>query len=196
MRKQQQFNNSCGAASLLCAAVELQARQLPNVGGSNRGQPLAVTPTCEAALYEITSGALTGGHVKPIIHGALGYSLPHNLAIAARELGLDVAIYIHGRLSSMISTFYPDAEPNCIRAGFTVNHREAPSLAHNQRALKVMISGGVGLHYVMKRSDGTYMDPADGNDFTSFNHMNSWSKMYKFTGITLVLSSPLGAPGA
>jgi hypothetical protein len=57
----------------------------------------------------------------------------------------------------------------------------------------VVTTFGIGLHYVMKRPDGGYMDPGDGNDFPDFKQMNTWSKLYGDTGITLVLERPVPA---
>lgn len=191
MRKEQQYDNSCGAASLLCAALELGVLHLPNLGGRNTGQPLRADYFSEAALYQITSGAVTGGLVDNADLGKLGYSFPHNVAIAARELGLEVRIYMSGMVASLLSTFYPKAEANCWRTGFRVIHAKAPPLKANQRALKVVTTFGIGLHYVMQRPDGTFMDPAEGDDFASFKAMNSWSKLYDDTHICLVLERGL-----
>lgn len=49
----------------------------------------------------------------------------------------------------------------------------------------------IGLRYVMQRPDGRYMDPGDGKDFKRFEEMNAWPKMYKETGIVLVLEKPV-----
>lgn len=37
------------------------------------------------------------------------------------------------------------------------------------------------------RPGGDFMDPADGGDHDHFKTMNTWSKVYSQTGITLVL---------
>jgi hypothetical protein len=94
MRKKQDFDFSCGAASLLCAAMELGVTHLPDLGSKARGQTLQPSYTCEAALYQITSGSSTGGRMVQQDMSKLGYSYPHNIAIAARELGLTVQIYM------------------------------------------------------------------------------------------------------
>ncbi|MFJ4344273.1 hypothetical protein [Pseudomonas sp. NPDC089401] len=196
MRKQQQFGNSCGAAALLCAAMELGIRHLPRLGGINLGQPLQANGQCESALYALTSGALTGGYSRPLDFDKLGYSMPHNVAIAARELGLAVQIYSSGPLARLLAYGYPSAEAQCIKAGFPILRAAPPALAAHQRALKVMMTFVVGLHYVMRRPDGTYMDPGDGRDFASFEALNSWSKTYNHSGITLVLENPPTAAAA
>ncbi|MHC6226196.1 hypothetical protein ACYU03_15730 [Pseudomonas sp. X10] len=196
MKKKQDFAFSCGAASLLCAAMELGVDRLPETGSRCTGQALQANYFCEAALYQITSGSVTGGRVTQTDLTKLGYSFPHNVAIAARELGLDVKIYMSGMIASALSTFYPDAEAKCVRAGFAILHCEPPALAANRRALKIVMTFGIGLHYVMQRPDGTFMDPGDGNDFSDFKKMNTWSKLYNDTGITLVLERPVPAAAA
>lgn len=197
MRKKQDFEFSCGAASLLCAAMELGITHMPITGALSTGQPLLPTTMCEAALYQITSGSVTGGRVAQQDLGKMGYSYPHNVAIAARELGLTVQIYMNGLLASVLSVVYPKCEAQCVRAGFAVIHGPAPALAANRRALKVVLTFGIGLHYVMQRPNGQYMDPGDGMDFPDFEKMNkSWLKLYKETGITLVLERPAPAAAA
>ncbi|MBK3509658.1 MULTISPECIES: hypothetical protein [Pseudomonas] len=182
-KKKQAFGFSCGAASLLCAAVEL--------GGT---LPAGLTATdalrtnmCEVELYKITSGAITGGVVKPFDPTKAGYSYPHNVALAARSLGLNVTIYMDGFLATALSVLYPQCEEQCIKAGFPVIHGKPPTLAANRRALIVVTTFLIGLHYVMERPGGGYMDPNDGEDFADFKAMNGVSKAYGQTGITLVL---------
>jgi len=193
MRKKQDFDFSCGAASLLCAAMELGVTHLPDIGARSKGQALQPSYSCEAALYQITSGSITGGRTVQQDLSKLGYSYPHNIAIAARELGLTVQIYMSGLLASALSAVYPKCEEQCLRAGFPVIHEVAPALAVNRRALKVVTTFGIGLHYVMQRPGGGYMDPGDGNDFPDFKQMNTWSKLYSDAGITLVLERPVPA---
>lgn len=183
-KKKQAFGFSCGAASLLCAAVELDANALP--GGLSATDALR-TNMCEVELYKITSGAITGGVVKPFDPTKAGYSYPHNVALAARSLGLNVTIYMDGFVASALSVAYPQCEEQCIRAGFPVIHGPPPALAANRRALIVVTTFLIGLHYVMERPGGGYMDPNDGADFTDFKAMNMLSKAYGKTGITLVL---------
>nr|WP_314577903.1 hypothetical protein [uncultured Pseudomonas sp.] len=190
MNKKQDFDFSCGAASLLCAAMELGVTHIPKRGNASATE-LKSNYTCEVALYKITSGANTGGRIHQSDPSKLGYSHPHNVAIAARELGLSVQIYMSGLLANTLAWVYPDAELQCIRAGFPVIHSAPPSLAPNRRELRVVTTFGIGLHYVMLRPDGGgYMDPADGQSFPTFQAMNTWSKCYRETGITLVVERP------
>ncbi|MGY2376361.1 hypothetical protein ACW9IB_17830 [Pseudomonas sp. SDO524_S393] len=182
-KKKQAFDFSCGAASLMCAAVELEGN-LPN--GLSPTDALR-TSMCEVELYKLTSGATTGGVVKPFDPTKAGYSYPHNVALAARSMGLNVTIYMDGFIASALSVLYPQCEEQCIRAGFPVIHGAPPALAANRRALIVVTTFLVGLHYVMERPGGGYMDPNDGADFADFKAMNGWSKTYGKTGITLVL---------
>ncbi|MGY4640998.1 hypothetical protein [Pseudomonas sp. TE24901] len=182
-KKKQAFDFSCGAASLLCAAVELEAT-LP--GGMTATDALR-TNMCEVELYKFTSGALTGGVVKPFDPTKAGYSYPHSVALAARTLGLNVTIYMEGFLASALATLYPKCEELCVKAGFPVIHGAPPPMAANRRALCVVTTFVVGLHYVMLRPGGDFMGPADGDNHDNFKTMNTWSKVYSQTGITLVL---------
>jgi hypothetical protein len=66
----------------------------------------------------------------------------------------------------------------------------APSpLLATQRELVVVSTFAVGLHYVMRRHDGTYMDPADGGDHRSFDALNTWDKCYQTTGLSFVITT-------
>lgn len=182
-KKKQAFGFSCGAASLLCAAIELDA----SIPGGLSAVDAQRTSMCEIELYKITSGATTGGVVRPFDPTNAGYSYPHNVALAARSLGLNVTIYMEGFIANALSVIYPQCEEQCIRAGFPVIHGAPPALAANRRALIVVTTFLVGLHYVLERPGGGYMDPNDGEDFADFSAMNKLSKAYGKTGITLVL---------
>lgn len=81
--------------------------------------------------------------------------------------------------------------PGPMRRGGRPGHRYCrPALLGNERMLKVVgVLKIVGLHSVLFRPDGTYMDPADGQNHGTFDAMNnSWLKCYSDTGIAIVLS--------
>ncbi|ROS00364.1 hypothetical protein EDC56_3015 [Sinobacterium caligoides] len=191
MRRKQFYDNSCGAASLLCAAGELGVPNLPNFPESRCvGQVLDTNISCESALYQITSGATTGN--KPIGMNLCnaGYSLPHNLVFAARLLGLDGDVHMEtGSYSSALSWLYPSCESLCTQSNITIRNTAPPQLMPNERLLRIVgVMKAAGLHYVMQRPAGTYMDPADGQDYNTFNEMNnSWLKCYSNTGISILL---------
>ena len=174
---------SCGAAALLCAAKELGVQKLP-------GQPqdLKCNMNCERQLYKLTASTDAQGQpVQFVDFDKLGYSYPHEVAKTAQKLGLDVTIYSSGIVASILTWQYPTVTGLCRDAGFMIYQNEPPALAGNQRMIKIVSTWGLGLHYVMKRPDGTYMDPGDGQDFGNYAAMNSLGKLYKATGISLVL---------
>jgi len=180
---QQSNAYSCGAAALLCAAMELGVQKLP-------GQPfdLKCDTNCEQQLYKLT--ASTDAYGKPVTFTGfsnLGYSYPHEVAKTAQKLGLNVQIYSSGVIADVLSYCYPTVINLCKEAGFTIYQGEPPALNENQRSLKIVTTWIVGLHYVMKRPDGSYMDSNGGKNFGSYAAMNALSKTYKATGITLVL---------
>lgn len=192
MRKQQMYANSCGAASLLCAAGELGVTRLPEIAGSMcSGQSLAANGACETSLYQITSGATTGRNPAGRDLSKAGYSMPHNMVLAARLLGLDARVYMDGRLAAAIAWAYPECRSITEQSGVRVLQTPPPPLDPNQRLLKVLgVMKVAGLHYVMQRPTGSYMDPNDGRDYDNFDEMNnSWLKSYADTGISILVSS-------
>lgn len=94
-----------------------------------------------------------------------------------------------GVFSSALSWFYPSCEKICSESGIEIIRTAPPPLKLNERLLVIVgVLKMVGLHYVMLRPDGTYMDPADGNDYASFDEMNnSWTKSYSKTGLTILV---------
>ncbi len=189
--KKQQFANACGAASLLCAAAELGVQQLPDLPSAGcMGQTLEMNNNCEAAIYFITSGASTGSRPVGMNLERSGYSMPHNLILAARVLGLKGTIYMPRSFYSIsLGILYPKIEALCKGAAIPVHCIPCPPLKPDQRVLKILsVLKIAGLHYVMLRPDNTYMDPADGITYTDFSSMNnSWLKSYTDTSICILL---------
>lgn len=196
-QKRQQYDNSCGAASLLCAAAELGVTAMPNIGSSMflNGQPLQVTNLCESAIYQISSGMTTGPPgSQPAGMTSAGYSLPHNLAFAARLLGLRAHVFLTpGAFSTALGWLYPSCESKCRGAGVPVSARHPPLMGPRVRRLRIVgVLKFVGLHYLLERPDGSFMDPADGVDYASLDAANNgWLKSYSDTGIVLDLSRPM-----
>ena len=78
------------------------------------GQRLVPTDACELAIYQVTSGMSTGSKPKLVPGPNTGYSLPHNIAFAARLLDLDVGAHIVGGIMySAPSWIYPEVENKC-----------------------------------------------------------------------------------
>src|SRR5262245_59926223 len=116
--------------------------------------------------------------------------MPAKLGLVARTLGLNnPTVYMRqGFYATMLSKFYTSALQDARDSGLPLVEREMPALKQYQRALKVMaVMKIAGLHYVMQRPDGSYMDPGDGENHDSFAALNnSWLKSYADTGIALV----------
>ncbi len=173
--------------ALLCAAKELGIDHFPQVAPWN-GAPLTASIGCESRLF-----LHTGTGVPGLALSGRGYSMPARLAAVGRTLGLkNPTVYMRsGVYATMISTFYNTALQQGRDSGIPIHNAAPPPLQPWQRALKVMaVMKVVGLHYIMQRPDGSFMDPADGENHESFAAMNaSWSKCYADTGIALVFDS-------
>jgi hypothetical protein len=154
---------SCGAACLLCAALELQTVPVVPAGapaGSAlalliaSGTPLAVSNAWLTAIYNI-SGA-----------GAAGYSLPSGIIDAARYLGLTATVIMaQTKTMNFLQKQYPHEIAACLPNTIPVASSTLGDLqlAGNQRAMHcVRIGTTLAVHWVMQRDDGTYMDPAGG----------------------------------
>ena len=103
--KKQSFDNSCGAASLLCAAKELGIKEIPVLKGSMsetfQDSKLELDNRCESDIYRITSGASLGANSSENLTNA-GYSMPHNLNLAIRLMGLEPTIHMKPNIFSRI----------------------------------------------------------------------------------------------
>jgi hypothetical protein len=186
-RYRQSYDNSCGAVALMCAAKELGIDNLPRVPPWDATIPIP-SPACESMIFQFTG---TGGPTVAV--GNRGYSMPAKLAIVARTLGLqNPTIYMRaGFYATMLSTFYSSAMEDAANSGLPVINTAVPPLQPWQRALRVMaVMKVVGLHWVMERPDGSFMDPGDGQDFGDFNALKApFTKSYADTGIALVVDS-------
>jgi cysteine protease IpaJ len=179
----QGYAYSCGAACLLCAAVELGVVTFPD------GSPLIVNVNNENRIYaQVGEGAPGTGLADR------GYSMPARIAAMARSLGLGAEIYMRpGAYATMLSTFYSSAVTQAQQAGFTIiDQPTPPTIGDGYRDIKVMaVMKVVGLHYVLQRPDGSYMDPADGVEAATLEGINnSWFKSYADTGILIRVSRP------
>lgn len=116
--------------------------------------------------------------------------MPAKIVALGRELGLkNPVVYIkNGLYATVLRSFYSTALNEARLAGIQINEQEMPPLQNYQRALKVMaVMKVIGLHYVMMRPDGSYMDPVDGEKFSDFQSLKSpWMKSYEDTGISIV----------
>ncbi|HSW05814.1 hypothetical protein [Aquabacterium sp.] len=174
----QTYTNSCGAASLLCAAVELGVVQFPD------GLALTANVNSENRIY----GQIGEGKPGTALADR-GYSMPGRIAAMARALGLGAEIYMPpGAYATLLSTFYASAVTQARGAGFAIiEHPTPPVVGDGYRDIKVMaVMKVVGLHYVLNRPNGSYMDPGDGLEAPNFEGINnSWLKSYADTGILI-----------
>lgn len=187
----QSFPNSCGAVALICALAELDVTQYPDGvewGGGTGPAGGAFQPNVQA---EMRVYGQVGTGVNQLLADR-GYSMPAQLAMMATTFGLPKpTIYVSpGFYGTLLTTFYAKALENAQALGITVVEGPMPPLQQTQRALRVVaVMKVLGLHYVLERPDGSYMDPGDGQNFANFDALNSsWLKSYADTGITIVLT--------
>ena len=195
---QQTFPQSCGAATLMCAALELGVNELPanNVNflwAGSRKLKKGPTKEAEIQIYSVTSGE------NRIPTPVSGYSLPSKLAIVADILNLDMTVHLPPSLTSSILTFlYPGEIADAERAGVSVVRSAAPRLLTDQKRLRILrvgstgLSIATGLHYVLERKDGSIMDPALGQNYTNFAELERLlgtmaKTAYIDTGITVTV---------
>jgi len=169
----------------MCAAAELGVTKIPalDTGGARGaagwdGGDLIISPRTEDALYWVTSNSTMST-----------YSMPDRVVHAARLLDLRVAIHkLPGVYTSLLERLYGDVIARCRGMNVAIETTAPPPLETNQRELVVVSTFVIGLHYVLRRPNNSYMDPADGRDHESFNALNTWDKCYQPTGLSLVVT--------
>lgn len=196
---EQRYPNSCGAAALLCIAKELGVARMSAYKGVDdklSGGRLQLDQACERGIYWITSGMAERGGRMADVEGA-GYSMPHDLLLAGKLLGLDMDVYeAPGILSKVLDLGYSDIRKEL--SSRTEIKRCASKLQKDEAELKLLVAWStsaspVGLHWVVHRADGTYMDPATGENANSFRELQhnlrtqyGRSRGYVATGISIV----------
>ena len=183
LAKRQIYPNSCGAAALLCVAKELGVRTMPMYSGSMSEQlgvdTLELDNRCESDLYKITSGSTTHRKGETNLNKA-GYSMPDTIVIAGRLLGLTMRVEKDQRLlAKALNSLYPKIEAELKAMGCPVVPPLHPLKTNELRleALAVSVVGiPIGLHWVVLRPDGSYMDPATGQNHMDFSALNKGSK--------------------
>ena len=189
----QTYPNSCGAASLLCAASELGVATIPAnatyprwTGGP---KPLAVTTACETDLYQVT-GSATGAPSPQ----DWGYSMPSGVVSCARLLGLNAWALAYDTWTVKGLKFAYNDEIARLRglnalAESSDTHSTTKPVGH-QRELKILFgrerSNFGALHYVMVRPDGTVMEPGFGNDHASIDACKTAVSMHG-TGLSVMV---------
>lgn len=174
------FNNSCGAACLLMAAYSLNINFLPELKVAKRnafikgeiigGIQLRLSEECEKYLYYISSGSSLSENTKTYnelnrVNGEI--SLPHNIAFAARLIGLNVEINMKSLLPHIINMLYPNVKSKCLDSNIPVknifyNH----NLKQNERRLRIVLikKERFALHYILENptlNNYRFMDPGD-----------------------------------
>ncbi len=200
LAKRQIYPNSCGAAALLCAAKELGVCQMPMYSGSMSAQlgvdTLELDNRCETDLYKITSGSTTYRKGETNLNKA-GYSMPDNIVIAGRLLGLTMRVEKDQRLlAKALNSLYPKIESELMAMGCPVVPPLHPLRLNELKleALAVSVVGlPFGLHWVVLRPDGSYMDPGTGTNYMDFSALNKGAKQtvsrvvgYYHSGISIV----------
>lgn len=209
--KQQRYPDSCGACALLCAAIELGKNQPPDVGANPNPLPAVIQPAFAAlpdadvygwdggnaftaddagedAIYYVTSGGTLAG-----------YSMPSTVCHAALALGLEVDVYLGTwirRRSSLppLTRAYPNEITTVENMNVSIYKRGWHYLKNNQRALCIVVRPNGGLHYLMRRPNGSFMDPDTGANHTwhvGRYHSDPVTKKKiptTYTGISLVLT--------
>lgn len=199
LSKKQIHPNSCGACSLLVVAKELGVKEIPSLPGfktSITGEGLELTNTCEEDIYLITSASTSHRTQQSQLEKA-GYSMPQGIITAARLLDLEVKVTKNNStISKILPYIYPQVERECEGIGSRVQ-QESTKDKNSYRLLAVAVSlVGVpaGLHWIVSRPDGSYMDPGVGKNASSFEELNDNAKGvnrfagYYETGISIVLN--------
>ena len=201
LSKKQIHPNSCGACSLLVAAKELGVKKMPDISGFKtsmmKEEELGLTNICEEDIYTITSGSTSYRTQQPQLDKA-GYSMPQGIITAARLLGLEAKVTKNNStISNVLPYIYPQVEEECKGMGSPVQLESAEDKdSYRLTAVAVSLFGvPAGLHWVVSRPDGSYMDPGVGKNASNFDELNKNGKEvskfvgYYETGISIVLNN-------
>lgn len=152
---------NCGAACLLCAAIELNATPDPALANKVR-RPLGVDQFWLKAIYNISGG------------GGDGYSMPSGVVTAARQLGMGAQVIAANTKSvKMLEQKYPHEMAKIVNDLVRVSNNNLGdvTLKANERAMHCVRIGNVlpAVHWVLQRDDNSYMDPAGGTSPLDIN---------------------------
>lgn len=191
----QQHDNSCGAACLLCAAIELGITEIPESPHymlTLGGRALEATTTCETALYQIITGQ--GDNIRT---ESWGYGMPSGIVRCARFLGLDVTVYGFNTWTIKGLSWSYAQELQTIQDLGVLLRVDAPrtnlTLQPDERELRVLLGRSLcpltigALHYVMVRDDGSTMEPGYGEEYPSVELAKKRIAMHG-TGLSIVVS--------
>lgn len=158
---------SCGAASLMCAALELGCRTLPvkRAWGElwTENVPLSCDQSSELRIFSITSGS-----AGSLPYASLGHSLPSYICEAATALGLEATVFVaDNTIGTLLEFIFRSEVARAAELQVDLFERPPPHPGAGERLLRVTRVGpsywlvpAVALHWVMERPDGSIMDPA------------------------------------
>jgi len=159
----QKYGNSCGAASLLCAALDAGMNKPPAVHGN--------TDVAEESLYLYTSGQRK--NIKKLKDPEQwGYSLPSGICTAAKTVGfnqVDAYIDSGSLIAQGILGIYSNEVADTQTAGGTVTNTTYDWENAKDRCLVLVAWDPAptnGLHWVYAYG-GQVMDPGSGSLWTS-----------------------------
>lgn len=197
----QTYKNSCGAATLLCAIIDLGYKSLPAkpsihplwVGGAD----LTAGPTkqAETMIYAITSGC------DRCPDNGSGYSLPSGIAKVCQAINLKAQVYVPTSIvPSLLLLFYPNEMSQAASNGMDITRTAPPKPTGNQLLLRIvrvgedkMLSLNLGLHYVLERPNGWVMDPVLGWEHSSLDQLILFhQKMYRASYVDTEIGILLG----
>jgi hypothetical protein len=176
---EQNYKNSCGAAGLLTIACEMGVPEMTTLPGSYHERKLgscqarlSLAKRCEMDIYMMTSNI--GSSEEEDLENA-GYSMPNHIVSAARAMGLKSEVREKpGVYAAVLNNIYPEACEGLLADGIEIKNSNEP-LKEGELEMKAMAVTGAGipagLHWVVARPDGTYMDPANGKNYSSFERL-------------------------
>jgi hypothetical protein len=158
---------SCGAACLMCGALELGTKWIepqPTWGPLWQVRaPMACNQATEMRLYSVTSG--DGGAIP---HPGSGYSLPSYIYEVALALGLDASAFVDTNMvGTALRWLYKTELGRAQGLGMLIHEQPPRKPSQNERLLRVVRTGpdswyipAAALHWIMERPDGSIMEPA------------------------------------
>ncbi|MES2824670.1 MAG: hypothetical protein V4732_13780 [Pseudomonadota bacterium] len=195
--KIQAHDNSCGAASLLCAALELEIELIPQDPHYSLWideTPLLNDDECETRIYQVTSDNPWGDDADA---NGWGYSLPSGIVRCATMLGLNARVIVYSTWSVRLLRWQYPLEITRLRNLNALEERGGSRSdlmpAQNEREIKVLVNRpgcnirDLQLHYVMVRPNNQVMEPSQGinllNNVVTKHRLNMHG-----TGISVLVS--------
>jgi hypothetical protein len=146
--------------------------------------------TWEMAIYDISSHGQAwpaeGSRPQGIVKAAICLGMTPEVRIAnLTALGTQHPLRYPGEEAACNAVANNANTPHVLRENRT--HMGEINLLANQRAMHCMRNNGGTLHWVLQRSDNSYMDPAHGISGNSRAGLKTMGQ-YQGTGLAIVLS--------